>query len=255
MVDADSKSFGRAILGRRHSVGTPTIVGDALKPIWDLTTSMLARTHGGRSLRLSVPTGGAEKAYPTSFRGSQLRMKVYEKGLRIKFKPNEAQLQEAYEFGYNFGKSVLAGKIVDPVKPADDTKRKWKCIVCGEVVEGPKPPEACPVCGVGPDQFVELKSSDTEFKSSKEEKIIIIGNGAAGTAACVEIRKRNPVADIEIISSEEVLGYNRPMLTKGILSKMDSPHFYIKPESWYKENNIKVTLGTTVTEINTEEKP
>jgi len=256
MVDADSKKVLDELYWADGILfGTPTIVGDALKPIWDLTTSMLARTHGGKIASAFGSYGWSGEGVPNIIqRLSQLRMKVYEKGLRIKFKPNEAQLQEAYEFGYNFGKSVLAGKIVDPVKPADDTKRKWKCIVCGEVVEGPKPPEACPVCGVGPDQFVELKSSDTEFKSSKEEKIIIIGNGAAGTAACVEIRKRNPVADIEIISSEEVLGYNRPMLTKGILSKMDSPHFYIKPESWYKENNIKVTLGTTVTEINTEEK-
>ena len=29
-------------------LGTPTIVGEALKPIWDLTTSMFAGTHGGK---------------------------------------------------------------------------------------------------------------------------------------------------------------------------------------------------------------
>ena len=28
--------------------GTPTIVGEALKPIWDLTTSIFAGTHGGK---------------------------------------------------------------------------------------------------------------------------------------------------------------------------------------------------------------
>ena len=28
--------------------GTPTIVGEALKPIWDLTTSVFAGTHGGK---------------------------------------------------------------------------------------------------------------------------------------------------------------------------------------------------------------
>ena len=255
MVEADRKKVLDELFWADGILfGTPTIVGDALKPIWDLTTSMHARTHSGKIASAFGSYGWSGEGVPNIIqRLSQLRMKVYENGLRIKFKPNDAQLQEAYEFGYNFGMSVLAGKIVDPVKPADD-KRKWTCVVCGEVVEGPKPPAACPVCGVGPEQFVELKTSDTAFKSSKEEKIIIVGNGAAGTAACVEIHKRNPAADIEIISSEDVLGYNRPMLTKGILSKMDSPHFYIKPESWYKENNIKVTLGTTVTDINTEEK-
>lgn len=29
-------------------LGTPTIVGEALKPIWDLTTSIFAETHGGK---------------------------------------------------------------------------------------------------------------------------------------------------------------------------------------------------------------
>lgn len=36
-----------------------------------------------------------------------------------------------------------------------------KCEVCGYVHRGPAPPEACPVCGVGPDQFVPLEVSAT----------------------------------------------------------------------------------------------
>lgn len=39
------------------------------------------------------------------------------------------------------------------------------------------------------------------------------------------------------------------MLTKGILSEVDSINFYIKPFEWYKENDIKLTLGVTVKEI------
>ena len=44
------------------------------------------------------------------------------------------------------------------------------------------------------------------------------------------------------------------MLTKGILSKVEGLTFNIKPENWYKENNIKVTLNTTVTGIDAEKK-
>lgn len=130
---------------------------------------------------------------------------------------------------------------------------KWKCIICGTIVEGDTPPEVCPVCGVGPEQFVEVKDEDTSFKSSEKETIIIVGNGAAGTTACEEIRKRNPVATIEIISSEDQLGYNRPMLTKGILAEVEVPDFYIKEEDWYKENNVRVTLNTTVVSVETDE--
>ncbi|MFA5636857.1 MAG: FAD-dependent oxidoreductase [Anaerovoracaceae bacterium] len=255
MVNADSnKVLDEIFWADGVLFGTPTIVGEALKPIWDLTTSMFPRTHGGKIASAFGSFGWSGEGVPHIIeRLKQLRMKVYKDGLKIKFKPNEAQLQEAYEFGYNFGMSVMAGKIVEAVKPASD-KRKWKCIICGEVVEGPNPPDACPVCGVGPEQFVELPASDISFKSMKEERFIIVGNGAAGTSACQEIRKRNPVAEIELISSEDVIGYNRPMLTKGILAKMDAPNFNIKPEGWYKENKIKVTLNTTVTDVDPVEK-
>ncbi|HML38244.1 MAG TPA: FAD-dependent oxidoreductase [Bacillota bacterium] len=138
-------------------------------------------------------------------------------------------------------------KQLDPAVPK--TVKKWKCLVCGYEAEGPEPPESCPVCGVGPDQFEEIASAETEFVSEKAERFIIIGNGAAGTTACEEIRKRNRNCSIEIISTEDVVGYNRPMLTKGILSEVAPGDFYIKPEEWYRENNIKLTLGVTVREI------
>jgi rubrerythrin len=33
--------------------------------------------------------------------------------------------------------------------------KKWRCLVCDYIHEGDEPPETCPVCGVGSDQFVE----------------------------------------------------------------------------------------------------
>ncbi|MGI6033402.1 MAG: rubredoxin-like domain-containing protein [Coriobacteriales bacterium] len=31
--------------------------------------------------------------------------------------------------------------------------KKWRCKVCGYVFEGEEPPEVCPLCGAGADQF------------------------------------------------------------------------------------------------------
>ncbi len=31
--------------------------------------------------------------------------------------------------------------------------KKWRCTVCGYIEEGATPPEVCPVCGVGPEDF------------------------------------------------------------------------------------------------------
>ena len=235
-------------------LGTPTMVGEALKPIWDICTSMFARTHSGKLASAFGSYGWSGEGVPNIIqRLKQLRMKVYGEGLRVRFKPNPAQLQEAFEFGYNFGMSVLAGKIIEP--STDEIKNvAWKCAICGEVVKGAAPPAVCPVCGVGPEQFVKVSADETSFRSTKDETFIIIGNGAAGTMACEEIRRRNKAAEIELISEEEISGYNRPMLTKGILSELDSLNLFIKPESWYKENGIKQTLGAAATAIDTAAK-
>jgi flavorubredoxin/NADPH-dependent 2,4-dienoyl-CoA reductase/sulfur reductase-like enzyme len=234
-------------------LGTPTIVGEALKPIWDLTTSIFAKTHGGKLASAFGSYGWSGEGVPNIIeRLKQLKMKVYGEGLRVKFKPNESQLQEAYEFGYNFGKSVIAGKVIEPSPIKENYV--WKCVVCGEIVKGVNPPAVCPVCGVGPDQFVKVSETESTFQSTKDESFIIIGNGAAGTTACEEIRKRNKIASVELISAEDYIGYNRPMLTKGILTELDALNFYIKPESWYRENNIRITLGSTVTAIDSKNK-
>lgn len=34
--------------------------------------------------------------------------------------------------------------------------KKWRCQICGYIHEGNEPPESCPDCGVGPDQFEEI---------------------------------------------------------------------------------------------------
>ena len=235
-------------------VGTPTIVGEALKPIWDMTTSIFAKTHGGKIAAAFGSYGWSGEGVPHMMqRLRQLNMKLYGEGLRIKFKPNDAQNQEAYEYGYGFGKSVLAGKILEDEKPPQGTK-VWKCVVCGEMIIGEQAPSVCPVCGVGPDQFVAIEQDEVKFHSQEKKTFVIVGSGVAGTTAAEEIRKRNPVAEIELISEEPIIGYNRPMLTKGLLSELDMLHFFIKPYQWYQENNIRITLNTKVVEIQPEKK-
>lgn len=35
--------------------------------------------------------------------------------------------------------------------------KKWICNVCGYVHEGAEPPEICPLCGVGSEDFSEVE--------------------------------------------------------------------------------------------------
>ena len=38
----------------------------------------------------------------------------------------------------------------------------WKCSVCGMVVEGENPPEACPKCGAPKEKFVQLTEEEAK---------------------------------------------------------------------------------------------
>ena len=182
--------------------GTPTILGEALKPVWDVLTSMYACVHGGKIASAFGSFGWSGEGVPNVMsRLSQLRMKMYGEGLKIRFRPDEAQLEEAYQYGYDFGLCVKEGKIIEK-KPVSNEVKAWKCLVCGEIVYSTEPPESCPVCGVGPEQFVEVPMEEVQFKSEEEEKFLLIGGGIAALTAAEAIRKRNKVASIEIISNE-----------------------------------------------------
>lgn len=45
-------------------------------------------------------------------------------------------------------------------KPVDQTVTKavtqWRCKVCGYIYEGEAPPDVCPLCGVGPEEFEKV---------------------------------------------------------------------------------------------------
>lgn len=237
-------------------LGTPTILGDALKPIWDLTTSIFPVTHGGKIASAFGSYGWSGEGVPHILgRLKQLRMKIYGDGYKIRFNPSQADLEGAFEFGFGFGKSILAGKVVDADEiKAMSVERDWKCLICGEIIKGVEAPEACPVCGVGPEQFVAVESKAVGFTSNDKKNIVIIGGGIAALRSAEAVRNRNEVCSIEIISNEDVLCYNRPMLTKGLLSEFEPLNFYTKQQSWYDEKNIKATLNTEVVKIDREAK-
>lgn len=88
--------------------GTPTILGEALMPIWDILISMFPVIHSGKHASSFGSYGwSGEGVKHVIQRLKQLRMKVVEPGLKVKFKPNDNELKEAYEFGISFAESVL----------------------------------------------------------------------------------------------------------------------------------------------------
>ena len=197
--------------------GTPTIVGEALKPIWDLTTSIFAGTHGGKLASAFGSYGWSGEGVPHIIeRLKQLRMRVPDEGFKVRFKPGEVDMLNAYDYGYNFG-CILQDKENPKKKSAKTTL--VKCLVCGEIFDSSL--EVCPVCGVGKENFVPVEAEDTGYRRDTQNLYAIIGGGAAGLNAAKAIRERDKTGSIYMLSNEAYPAYNRPMLTKSLVAGLD----------------------------------
>lgn len=232
--------------------GTPTIVGEALKPIWDLTTSIFPSTHGGKYASAFGSYGWSGEGVPHIIeRLKQLKMKVPDEGFRVKFKPGEVDLMEAYEYGYRFG--CLVQEKEDTRKQKKGGARTLvKCLVCGEIFDSSL--DTCPVCGVGREYFVEVEVEQSTFHRDTGDFFVILGNGAAGLSAAEAIRERNNTASIVMISEENFDTYNRPMLTKSMMAGLTPEQIAVHEERWYVEKNILRVLGRRVAAIDSKER-
>lgn len=229
--------------------GTPTIVGEALKPIWDLTTSIFAGTHGGKLASAFGSYGWSGEGVPHIMeRLEQLKMKVMPP-LKVRFKPSEAQLTDAYEYGYNFGCTLLEKE--NPKKKTG-TRKLVKCLVCGEVFDSSL--DVCPVCGVGKENFIPWEEEESGYRRDTNQVYLILGNGAAGISAAKAIRERDKTGSIVMVSNEPYPAYNRPMLTKSLVADLTPEQVAIEEESWYEENKIYQILGRTVVSVDAAQK-
>lgn len=86
------------------------------------------------------------------------------------------------------------------------------------------------------------------LKSGKT--FVIAGGGAAGTAAAITLRDEGFDGKIFLISREEDLPYDRPLLSKDFLSGEANPDYIpLRKESFYRDNSIDLLQGIEVTDI------
>ena len=222
--------------------GTPTILGEALEPVYSLTLGLYPPVFKGRLASAFGSYGWSGEGVPHILeRLKQVRMNVLD-GFRVRFKPDANQLADAYDFGYNFGCVLLKKE----VKKASGARTLVKCLVCGAIFDSSI--EVCPVCGVGKENFVPA-DEPSNFKNDTDRKYLILGGGAAALEAAKAIRERDRTGGITMISEEAHLPYNRPMLTKAMLSDMTGDQLAVEPESFYEENSISLLLEARVKAI------
>jgi nitrite reductase (NADH) large subunit len=83
-------------------------------------------------------------------------------------------------------------------------------------------------------------------------KIIIIGNGVAGTFTAQNLRNRNKDVEIHIYSEESYNYYTRIKLPQIISEKLTIEDLIVFKEEWYDNKDIKVHLNSKVKKINPE---
>lgn len=82
-------------------------------------------------------------------------------------------------------------------------------------------------------------------------RIVIVGAGAAGLACCEELRTLGYGGAIELFGHEEHLPYDRPPLSKKVLSG-DWPweRVFLKDREFYREIDVALHLGRQATAVN-----
>jgi nitrite reductase (NADH) large subunit len=85
-------------------------------------------------------------------------------------------------------------------------------------------------------------------------KVIIIGNGVAGTFAAQNIRKQDKDIEIEIFSQEKYPYYTKIKLPELISEKISIDDMTVFKKDWYEKNNINTKLNTKVKRIHPKHK-
>ncbi len=80
--------------------------------------------------------------------------------------------------------------------------------------------------------------------------IVVVGAGQAGSSLVAKLRKDGFDGDITLIGAETALPYQRPPLSKAyLLGEMEKERLYLRPESFYADNNVTLKLGSRVQAI------
>lgn len=224
-------------------VGSPTLNGDVLPPIWKLLINLSPIVHCNKVAAAFGAYGWSGEAVPSiEHRLQSLRMKVLP-GLRVRFKPSPTDLEKAFQLGVDAGKAIMQ-------KRMESSQLRWRCLVCGHIHQGAEPPEVCPACGVGKENF-ELMEQEEAFRKDTEDKFVIVGGGIAALSAAQAIRERNQTAAITMLTDEPVLPYYRPALSDYLGMDLSAEKLFPHDLEWYRANRIEVKVEQKVTKLDT----
>lgn len=80
-------------------------------------------------------------------------------------------------------------------------------------------------------------------------RIIIVGNGLAGTIASKTLRELDQQVDMDVFSEEKYHYYPRPNLIEFLAGNIPLGKVFGFPENWHERQRIKIHLGRSVKKI------
>jgi len=85
-------------------------------------------------------------------------------------------------------------------------------------------------------------------------RVLIVGNGLAGTIASKTLRELDPEADITVFAEERYLYYPRPNLIEFLAGNISREKLFAFSQDWFEERQISIRLGQTVKKLHPESK-
>lgn len=83
--------------------------------------------------------------------------------------------------------------------------------------------------------------------------VLIIGGGQAGTQVAIELADHGFGGSMRILSSEDVLPYERPPLSKGFLAgDVTADELSLRPASYWTKAGVDVELNQTVVDVDAD---
>lgn len=98
-----------------------------------------------------------------------------------------------------------------------------------------------------------IKKSKLKWRFT-DMRIAVVGGGAAGFEALNTFISGKIEAELTLISDEPVLPYRRPALTRMLAEPVPDAQFYLKPDSYYRDNGIALELNNPAVALDAADK-
>ncbi len=108
VVDGKDEAISKINDAKGILIGSPTIVGDTLPPIWAVLSEINPIIHKGKFAGAFGSYGWSGEAVGNiEQRLNQLKMKQPAGTLKVNFNPSEEQLKQCFDYGKKFGEALI----------------------------------------------------------------------------------------------------------------------------------------------------